>query len=233
MRTIWKLVKNNFVLWLSLWPRPHSNGHDDSIKSDSRYSNSISSVVLLNVAASLSQFHQPICTIKRWQYQVCGATEYCSVSPTLLHNLVFSIRLMHSVQHFDTFFTSTVAIESVKNDLWKSCSALAPKMLVKLTPGKNSQNFWGVIYTLECIDLWIPWLNILKSIFRLIGKYIVKNMFGFTILYCTIFNVIDKSYRQVLTLINNSQLLLKPEILDKFRLVTNQWSKDKGNCNIF
>ncbi len=49
----------------------------------------------------------------------------------------------------------------------------------------------------------------------------------------TIFNVIDKSYRQVLTLINNSQLLLKLEILDKFRLVTNQWFKDKGNCNIF
>jgi len=32
--------------------------------------------------------------------------------------------------------------------------------------------------------------------------------------------IIDKSYRQVLTPVNNSQLLLKPEILDKFRLVT-------------
>ncbi len=32
--------------------------------------------------------------------------------------------------------------------------------------------------------------------------------------------VIGKSYRQVLTLINNSQLLLKLEILDKFILVT-------------
>jgi len=62
---------------------------------------------------------------------------------------------------------------------------------------------------------------------------IVKNMFGFTVLYCTVFNVNDKSYRQVLTLINNSQLLLKLEILDKFRLVTNQWFKHKGNCNIF
>jgi hypothetical protein len=58
-------------------------------------------------------------------------------------------------------------------------------------------------------------------------------MFGFTILYCSNFNVIDKSYREVLTLINNSQLLLKLEILDKFRLVTNQRFNDKGNCNIF
>jgi hypothetical protein len=51
--------------------------------------------------------------------------------------------------------------------------------------------------------------------------------------YCSIFNVVDKSYRQVLTSSNNSQLLLKLEILDKFRLVTNQRFKDKGNCNIF
>jgi hypothetical protein len=58
-------------------------------------------------------------------------------------------------------------------------------------------------------------------------------MFGFTILYYTVFNVIDKSYRKVLTLIGNSQLLLKLEILDKFRLVTNQRFKHKGNCNIF
>jgi hypothetical protein len=32
--------------------------------------------------------------------------------------------------------------------------------------------------------------------------------------------VIDKSYRQVLPPVNNSQLLLKLEILDKLRLVT-------------
>jgi len=36
-----------------------------------------------------------------------------------------------------------------------------------------------------------------------------------------------------LTLINNSQLLLKLEIIDKFRRVTNQQFKHKGNCNIF
>jgi hypothetical protein len=34
------------------------------------------------------------------------------------------------------------------------------------------------------------------------------------------FSVIDKSYRQVLTPVNNSQLLLKLPIADKFRLVT-------------
>jgi hypothetical protein len=58
-------------------------------------------------------------------------------------------------------------------------------------------------------------------------------MFGFTILYYTVFNVIDKSYRQVLTLIDNSQLLLKLEITDKFRLITNQRFKHEGNLNIF
>jgi len=58
-------------------------------------------------------------------------------------------------------------------------------------------------------------------------------MLGFSILYCAAFNVDDKSYRQVLTLIHNSQLLLKLEILDKFRLVTNQQFTHKGNCNIF
>jgi hypothetical protein len=55
----------------------------------------------------------------------------------------------------------------------------------------------------------------------------VKNALGFSILYCTIFNVIDKSYRQVLTLINNFQLLLKLEILDKFRLLLTNGSKTK------
>ncbi len=35
-----------------------------------------------------------------------------------------------------------------------------------------------------------------------------------------------------MTLINNAQLLLKLEILDKFKLVTNQWFKHKGNCSI-
>jgi len=61
----------------------------------------------------------------------------------------------------------------------------------------------------------------------------MKNRFGFSILYSTAFNDDDKSYRQVLTMINNSQLFLKLEILDKFRLVTNQQFKHKGNCNIF
>ncbi len=57
---------------------------------------------------------------------------------------------------------------------------------------------------------------------------IVKNTFGFTILYCTVFNVDYKFYGQVLTPVNNSQLLLKLEILDKFRLVTNHESQHKG-----
>ena len=62
---------------------------------------------------------------------------------------------------------------------------------------------------------------------------IVKNMFGFWNLLFTAFNVDDKSYRQVLTPVNNSQLLLKLEILDKFRLVTNHKMQQKANCSIF
>ncbi len=58
-------------------------------------------------------------------------------------------------------------------------------------------------------------------------------MFGFSIILFTTFDVIDKSYRQVLTPVNNYQLLLKLEILDKFRLVTNHKKQHKGNCNIF
>jgi hypothetical protein len=38
-------------------------------------------------------------------------------------------------------------------------------------------------------------------------------------------NVIDKSYRQALTPVNNSLLLLKLAILDKFRLVTTFHTK--------
>ncbi len=58
-------------------------------------------------------------------------------------------------------------------------------------------------------------------------------MFGVSILLFTAFNVDDKFYRQVLTPVNNSQLLLKLEILDKFRLVTNHKIQQKGNCNTF
>ncbi len=54
---------------------------------------------------------------------------------------------------------------------------------------------------------------------QLKDTHIVKNLFGlFSHIFS--FNVIDKSYRQVLTPVNNSQLLLKLAILDKFRFVT-------------
>jgi hypothetical protein len=54
-------------------------------------------------------------------------------------------------------------------------------------------------------------------------------MFGFSIILFRAFNVIDASYRQVLTPVNNYQLLLKLEILDKFRLVTNHKIQLKEN----
>jgi hypothetical protein len=44
--------------------------------------------------------------------------------------------------------------------------------------------------------------------------------------------VSNKSYRQVLTPVNNSQLLLKLEILDKFRLVTFHKNTTQRNYNI-
>jgi hypothetical protein len=59
-----------------------------------------------------------------------------------------------------------------------------------------------------------------RAFFSVLQNIIVKNMFGFSILLFTAFNVDDKYYRQVLTQVNYSQLLLKLEILDKFRLVT-------------
>jgi hypothetical protein len=54
-------------------------------------------------------------------------------------------------------------------------------------------------------------------------------MFGFSIFLFTAFNVIGESYRQVLTPVYNYQLLLKMEILDKFRLVTNHKIQLKEN----
>jgi hypothetical protein len=36
------------------------------------------------------------------------------------------------------FWPNAVAIKSIDNDLRKCCSALAPKMLLKLTQGKGS-----------------------------------------------------------------------------------------------
>jgi hypothetical protein len=48
----------------------------------------------------------------------------------------------------------------------------------------------------------------------------VKNPFGLLMMLYLHSSVIDKSYRQVLTPVKNSQLLLKLAILDKFGLGT-------------
>jgi hypothetical protein len=42
---------------------------------------------------------------------------------------------MHRVPHFVVFLSSALTIKSIKNYPSKGCSALVPKMLVKLTPG--------------------------------------------------------------------------------------------------
>ncbi len=58
-------------------------------------------------------------------------------------------------------------------------------------------------------------------------------MFGFLIIYFTAFNVINKSYRQVLTTVNNAQLLLKLEILDKFRYYAKKLATLSGSYQFF
>jgi len=65
------------------------------------------------------------------------------------------------------------------------------------------------------------WLLLLFVTFTMFQQYCSENSvwLDLQILYFRL-QVIDKSYRQVLTPVNSSQLLLKLEILDKFRLVT-------------
>ncbi len=58
----------------------------------------------------------------------------------------------------------------------------------------------------------------------------MKNLFGLFLRFQL--QVIDKSYRQVLTPVNASQLLLKQEIIDKFRLVTFHTMATQRKCNV-
>ncbi len=60
----------------------------------------------------------------------------------------------------------------------------------------------------------------------------MKNSFDVVLIIVFQLGVICKSYRQVLTPINNSQLLLKLPILDKFRLATLQKSATQINYSI-
>jgi hypothetical protein len=62
---------------------------------------------------------------------------------------------------------------------------------------------------------------------------IVKNLFCFSSLLFTAFNVDEETYRQVLAPFNNSQLLSKLEILDKFRLVTNHKNATQRKLRYF
>ncbi len=65
------------------------------------------------------------------------------------------------------------------------------------------------------------WLLVMFVTFAMFQLYCSENSvwLDLQILYFRL-QVIDKSCRQVLTPVNSSQLLLKLEILDKFRLVT-------------
>jgi hypothetical protein len=71
------------------------------------------------------------------------------------------------------------------------------------------------------------WLDVGSNLgfeFLIFLTFIVKNPFGLFSDTSFQLSVIYKSYRQVLTPINNSQFLLKLEILGKLRLVTfHKW----------
>jgi hypothetical protein len=60
----------------------------------------------------------------------------------------------------------------------------------------------------------------------------MNNPFGIVPINVFQLGVIYKSYRQVLTSIHNSQLLLKLPILDKFRLATFHTSTTQRNYSI-
>ncbi len=60
----------------------------------------------------------------------------------------------------------------------------------------------------------------------------MKNPFGLSSDSFFKLSVIYKLYRLVLTPVNNSQLFLKLEILDKFRLVTFHTMATQRKCNI-
>ncbi len=60
----------------------------------------------------------------------------------------------------------------------------------------------------------------------------VKNLFGVVPINVFQLSVIYKSYRQVLTPIHNSQLLLKLPMLDKFRLATLHKTATQRNYTI-
>jgi hypothetical protein len=72
-----------------------------------------------------------------------------------------------------------------------------------------------------CLSVNFPTgLSVSLSACSCICAFMVKNPFGLLQMLYFDSNVIEKSYRQVLTPVNNSQLILKLEIPDKFRLVT-------------
>ncbi len=60
----------------------------------------------------------------------------------------------------------------------------------------------------------------------------MKNLFGLVQINVFQLSVIYKSYRQVLTPVDNSQLLFKLPILDKFRLETFHTCATLRNYNV-
>jgi hypothetical protein len=72
----------------------------------------------------------------RCQHKVNGAKDALLFHQHFCYNFTAYFSLQHFCQasYFDTFLPYAIALEIIENYLRKSCSALVPNMLVKLTP---------------------------------------------------------------------------------------------------
>ena len=100
---------------------------------------------------------------------------------------------------------------------------------------------WGILIKRDRLRFWETFqkggqgsfcsemfYNGYKNLLEIYWKMCLASQF-----FYSAFNVVDKSYRQVLTPVKNSQLLLKLEILDKLRLVTFHRNKTERKCNVY
>jgi hypothetical protein len=79
-----------------------------------------------------------LCNAQRRQHNVNGAKMLFFFHQHFSKNITayFKQQFWHQMPYFGAFWQNAVAIKSIEKYLRKSCSALAPKILVKLTPGQ-------------------------------------------------------------------------------------------------
>jgi len=73
--------------------------------------------------------------MQRRQHKINDPKDAVLFSPTFLLKLYAFSRLLvlQPVPYFGTFLPNAVAVKRIKNYLHKSCSVMAPNLLVKLT----------------------------------------------------------------------------------------------------